>query len=140
MSTTTFSKDPQINVISKEEFEVRVEKVFNLLWKTLSKSFGPYGAPTLIYNYPYSHATKDGFTIMKNLSMNASETILDQAIADMAADICGRLNYTVGDGTTSAVIATNSIYQSYRKMKSNLHGRIRMIPRNVIRFYEDIKK
>lgn len=140
MSTTTFSKDPQINVISKEEFEVRVEKVFNLLWKTLSKSFGPYGAPTLIYNYPYSHATKDGFTIMKNLSMNASETILDQAIADMAADICGRLNYTVGDGTTSAVIATNSIYQSYRKMKSNLHGRIRMIPRNVIRFYEDIKE
>ena len=49
---------------------------------------------------------------MKNLSMNASESILDQAIADMAADICGRLNYSVGDGTTSAVIATNSIYKN----------------------------
>ena len=47
-----FKKDPAINVISKEEFEERSDKVFHLLWKTLSKSFGPYGAPTLIYNYP----------------------------------------------------------------------------------------
>ena len=91
-----FKKEPAINVISKEEFEERVEKVFHLLWKTLAKSFGPYGAPTLIYNYPWSHVTKDGYTIFKNLSMDASETKVDQAIADMAGDICGRLNYSVG--------------------------------------------
>ena len=65
-------KDPMINVISKEEFEERVQKVFHLLWETLSKSFGPYGAPTLIYKYPYSHVTKDGYTIMKNLSFVSS--------------------------------------------------------------------
>ena len=92
----SFKKEPAINVISKEEFEVRVGKVFHLLWKTLAKSFGPYGAPTLIYNYPWRHATKDGYTIMKNLSMDASETKVDQCIADMAGDICGRLNYSVG--------------------------------------------
>lgn len=91
-----FKKSPAINVISKEEFEKRVEEVFYLLWKTLSKSFGPYGAPTLIYNYPWSHVTKDGYTIMKSISMDASETKVDQAIADMAGDICGRLNYSVG--------------------------------------------
>ena len=27
-----FKKDPAINVISKEDFEDRVEKVFHLLW------------------------------------------------------------------------------------------------------------
>ena len=59
-----FKKEPAINVISKEDFEIRVEKVFNLLWKTLAKSFGPYGAPTLICNYPWRHMTKDGFTIV----------------------------------------------------------------------------
>ena len=37
-----FKKDPEINVISKEEFERRTTKVFHLLWQTLSKSFGPY--------------------------------------------------------------------------------------------------
>lgn len=134
-----FKKDPAINVISKEEFEERVQKVFHLLWKTLSKSFGPYGAPTLIYNYPWSHVTKDGYTIFKNLSMDASETLVDQAIADMAGDICGRLNYSVGDGTTTAIIATNSIYQNYLKKREELNRKF-VLPRDVIHKYEKIKE
>ena len=133
-----FKKDPAINVISKEEFEERIEKVFHLLWKHLSLSFGPYGAPTLITNYPWSHVTKDGYTIMKNLSMDASETLVDQVIADMAADICGRLNYSVGDGTTSAVIATNSIYQQYRSHKAELE-RMSLLPRDILKYYNEIK-
>lgn len=133
-----FKKDPSINVISKEDFEDRVEKVFHLLWKTLAKSFGPYGAPTLICNYPFRHMTKDGYTIMKNLSFDASETKVDQAISDMADDICGRLNYSVGDGTTSAIIATNSIYQNYRSKKSELNYRF-ILPRDIINKYEVIK-
>lgn len=137
-SGRSFKKDPAINVISKEEFEERVEKVFHLLWKHLAKSFGPYGAPTIIYNYPWSHVTKDGYTIFKNLSMNASETLVDQAIADMAGDICGRLNYSVGDGTTTAVIATNSIYQSYRAQREELKNKF-ILPRDVIHKYELIK-
>lgn len=134
-----FKKDPAVNVISKEEFEERVEKVFHLLWKTLAKSFGPYGAPTLIYNYPWSHVTKDGYTIFKNLSMDATETLVDQAIADMAGDICGRLNYSVGDGTTSAIIATNSIYQNYRSKRDELKNKF-ILPRDVIHKYEVIKE
>ena len=133
-----FKKEPRINVISKETYEERVSKVFKLLWSTLAKSFGPYGAPTLIYNYPYSHVTKDGFTIMKNISMDASEQLVDQAIANMASDICGRLNYSVGDGTTSAVIATNSIYQNYLKHKEELQKKF-IMPRDIIQIYNNIK-
>lgn len=133
-----FKKEPAINVISKEEFEKRIEKVFRLLWKTLSKSFGPYGAPTLIYKYPYRHITKDGYTIMKSLSMDASETLVDQAIADMASDICGRLNYSVGDGTTTAVIATNSIYQRYRAISNDLTNKF-ILPRDVMSKFNGIK-
>ena len=134
----TILGEPRINVISKEEYENRVEKVFHILWEVLAKSFGPYGAPTLICNYPWTHVTKDGYTIMKNLSMDTSKTLVDQQIADMASDICGRLNYSVGDGTTSAVIATNSIYQSYRLKKSILDG-LSILPRDVIKRYDDIK-
>ena len=133
-----FKKEPAINVISKEDFEIRVEKVFKLLWKTLAKSFGPYGAPTLICNYPYRHMTKDGYTIMKNVSFDASETKVDQAISDMAQEICGRLNYSVGDGTTSAIIATNSIYQKYRNNKDKLNDKF-ILPRDIINKYEVIK-
>lgn len=134
-----FKKDPRINVVTKEEFSYRVDKVFHLLWQTLSKSFGPYGAPTLIYNYPYSHATKDGYTIMKNLSLDASESKIDQAIADMAGDICGRLNYIVGDGTTSAIIATNSIYKNYRDNASYFTDN-HILPRDVMREFEALKE
>lgn len=133
-----FKKNPAINVISKEEFENRTKKVFHILWETLSKSFGPYGAPTLICNYPYQHVTKDGFTIMKNLSFDTSETLVDQTISDMAADICGRLNYTVGDGTTSAIIATNGIYQQYLKYKEEL-DRNMILPRDVIYKFNELK-
>lgn len=133
-----FKNEPRINVISKESYEARVEKVFRLLWSTLSKSFGPYGAPTLIYNYPYSHVTKDGFTIMKNLSMDASEQLVDQAIANMASDVCGRLNYAVGDGTTSAVIATYSIYNNYLKYKKELDANM-VMPRDIIYSIKSLK-
>lgn len=133
-----FKKNPAINVISKEEFENRTKKVFHILWETLSKSFGPYGAPTLICNYPYQHVTKDGFTIMKNLSFDTSETLVDQTISDMAADICGRLNYTVGDGTTSAIIATNGIYQEYIKHKEELDKNM-ILPRDVIYKFNELK-
>lgn len=133
-----FKKDPAINVISKEDFEDRVDKVFYLLWKTLSLSFGPYGAPSIISNYPYSHVTKDGYTIQKNLSMDASETKLDQAIALMADEICGRLNYSVGDGTTTAIIATYSIYKAYRQLEDALRKEF-ILPRDIIKCYNEFK-
>ena len=133
-----FTKDPAINVISKEDFEERVEAVFNLVWKTLSRSFGPYGAPTIILDYPYSHVTKDGYTIMKNLMMDTSTTLIDQSIFNMASDICGRLNYAVGDGTTTAVIATNGIYQRYRLNKGSMKDHF-ILPRDISRKYTNIK-
>ena len=135
---TIFKKPPRVNVIEKDEYEDRVQQVFHLLYETLARSFGPYGAPTLIYNYPYSHVTKDGFTIMKNLSMDASDQLVDQAIANMASDICGRLNYSVGDGTTTAVIATNSIYQNYVKRREELTN-MHVLPRDILQVFNILK-
>ena len=133
-----FKKEPRLNVISKEAMEERIQKVFFLLWQTLSKSFGPYGAPTMIMNYPYQHVTKDGFTIMKNLSMDASEQFVDQSIANMASDICGRLNYAVGDGTTTAVVATNSIFQNYLAKKHEFESKM-ILPRDILNMLGEIK-
>ena len=133
-----FADPPRVNVISKEAYEKRVSEVFELLYQTLARSFGPYGAPTIIYNYPFSHVTKDGFTIMKNLSMDASKQLVDQSIANAVSDICGRLNYQVGDGTTSAVVATNSIYKNYINDKSKF-DKHRLMPRDIISAFEDVK-
>lgn len=130
---------PKVNIISKEAFEKRTQEVFGLICESLARSFGPYGAPTIIYNYPYSHVTKDGYTIMKNLSMDTSRSLLDEAIKNMIEDICGRLNYTVGDGTTSAVVATDSIYQSYLKFREQLKE-LKVLPRDIIRSFRTIQE
>lgn len=104
-------KSPAYNVLSQEEFQERARIVFGILDDILGKSFGAFGAPTIISNFPYSHITKDGFTIARNINFDfvAGEPV-DRVIAGMAVDICARLNYAVGDGTTSAIIATNQIY------------------------------
>lgn len=106
-------KKPAYNVLSQVEFRERAKDVFEILDDILGKSFGAFGAPAIIANYPYTHITKDGFTIARNINFDfvAGEPV-DRIIAGMAVDICGRLNYAVGDGTTSAIIATNQIYKA----------------------------
>ena len=51
------SGEPRANVISKEDFEDRVDRVFHKLWEDLSKSFGPGGAGTFISIYQMFYST-----------------------------------------------------------------------------------
>lgn len=102
-------REPIVNTLNENQFQNRVRKVFKCIAETIGKSLGPGGKTTFISNYPYIHPTKDGYTIMKNLSFQSQ---LDQIISDMADTVCSRLNYTVGDGTTSAIMATNAVYDS----------------------------
>lgn len=131
-------REPHDNVISKEEFEIRVGKVFDKLWSRLSKSFGPGGAGTFASIYPKYYNSKDGFTIMKNIGF---DTKLDQFICDMCMDICSRLNFTVGDGTTSAVIATKSTYESYRNISNsdNEFFNFGILPRDILSKFNVLK-
>lgn len=130
-----FDGDPSINVIDKDRFSARVEKVFNILYQSLVKSFGPGGAGTFVSVYPKYYNTKDGFTIMKNIAFDKK---LDQVICDMVMDICSRLNFTVGDGTTTAVIATNAMYNSYLRRKNEFE-KMNILPRDIMKRLEEIK-
>lgn len=129
---------PQMNVISKEEFEKHVTDVLETLWEILSKSYGPYGSNTIIFKYPFSHITKDGFTIANSLSANVAKTYINQAITTMAVDICGRMNVAVGDGTTSAIVCTNSLYQNYIKYR-DVFEKYNFVPRDILRQFDRVK-
>lgn len=131
-----FDSTPGINVVSKEVFENRAKTVFKLLLDTISKSFGPGGSGAFISVYPAYYNTKDGFTIMKNIAFDKK---VDQIIADMVSSICDRLNFTVGDGTSTAVIATNMIYESYLKNKDSFKQK-GILPRDILNKMEIIKQ
>lgn len=129
---------PFINVLTKEKFDERVETIFQMVGETLARSYGPYGATTIISQYPYYHITKDGFTIQKNIAFDKTRSFVDQIICGLITDICGRLNYSVGDGTTTATVATNSIFQAYRDLYDEIKEN-RFLPRDVIHKFEEIK-
>ena len=108
---------PAFNMLSQKEFQERAKMILAIMDDVLGKSFGAYGAPTIISQFPYTYVTKDGYRIGSNLQFeftNGEE--VDRIIYGMVMDICARLNYTVGDGTTTAVIATNQIYQELIKI------------------------
>ena len=103
---------PAFNMLSQKEFQERAKMILAIMDDVLGKSFGAYGAPTIISQFPYTYVTKDGYRIGSNLQFEfANGEEVDRIIYGMVMDICARLNYTVGDGTTTAVIATNQIYQ-----------------------------
>lgn len=128
---TVTAQPPEINVIPKDVMDKRVSEVFEQISSTLQKSLGPLGAHAIISQPPSYHVTKDGFTIMKNIRYNSEFGYVDQVISGMIADICGRLNYAVGDGTTSAVVSANAVYQNFER-ESDTIKKLFLLPRNIV--------
>ena len=86
-----------------------------------------------ISSFPAYYNTKDGFNIMKNLAFDKP---LDRVICDMIMKICERLNFTVGDGTTTATIATKTIYDAYKEHQGELS---KYLPRDILRAMDVVK-
>ena len=124
-----FATEPCPNIIDKEKFNKRTQEVFKILYTKLKKSFGPGGAGTFISAGGNYYNTKDGFNIMKNITFDKH---LDIIISDMVMRNCSRLNFTVGDGTTTAVIATESIYDEYMNNKEKYEDNF-ILPRDIIK-------
>lgn len=131
------SKTPSVNVVSQEDFQKKARLIFQTLDTVVGRSLGAYGAPTIISDFPYSHATKDGFTIAKSVEFGFKDNDeIDRAISMFATDICARLNYAVGDGTTSAIIAVNQIYNvAMNDMELTKKYR----PRDILKAFAEVK-
>lgn len=130
--------DPCPNVIEADEMHNRVEVIFKQIGEILARSAGPCGAPAIISQYPYHHITKDGYTIRKNISYEKSDGFLDQVIADMCGNICDRLNFAVGDGTTAAILVTCSMYDMYMKNKAKFDT-VFLRPSDIIKCMNEMK-
>ena len=140
----TCTEAPALNVVEKNEFLTRVKTIFGTYNDILKKTLGAYGSPTIIANYPYKDVTKDGFTVCRNLEFDIGESCeLDKVIGGFIKDICGKLNYAVGDGTTSAIVATNKIFQELFPDPHSgncvvVNGK-RIRPKDFMEIYDSIK-
>lgn len=127
-----YANETQSNIIPKESFEELVREVFSTISDNLSKSLGPLGSTTTIIDGVYTSATKDGFTILKNLRFrNKYKTM----IYNLIKAPCVKMNNTVGDGTTTAIVLTNHMFNKYMEHRNQLSNLYRL-PRTFTKIWD----
>lgn len=109
MSTLTYAS----NVVPAKELREVQSAVLENLADVLSNSFGPNGSTTCIKKENALPVyTKDGYNILKSIYYHG---IIEQSIKDDIEGITRYIVTTVGDGTTSAVLLSNYIFQELNK-------------------------
>jgi chaperonin GroEL (HSP60 family) len=137
VGTLVCDETPKVNIMTKSEFMQRACQVFGAYEEILRKTLGAYGSPTIISNYPYQHITKDGYTVCRNIEFDAREgSEVDKVIGGMVTGICSRLNYAVGDGTTSAIIATNQVFKAICNREREFKG---VRSRDIMKKFGEVK-
>lgn len=103
------SIDLKSNIINQDEFDEYVQATLKHITTALTKSLGPYGSTTIMEDqFMKDNITKDGFTILSNLKFDNPIAI---TVLGMIKDISGDLVRTVGDGSTSSVLAASKLYE-----------------------------
>lgn len=131
-------KEKIFKVLDKDEFEKRIVPVMKEAGSILAKSFGKYGSNTFIGSGVHAMATKDGYTIAKYLSARDELDKIDSMIYNMMRTPCDRINNIVGDGTTTAFISTESIYNSYIEVREELK-KLNFVPKDIIEVFIKIR-
>jgi chaperonin GroEL len=79
------------------------------LSKVLSSTLGPYGKTSIIEDHLLQHKfTKDGYTVLKSLYETEE---IERVILQLVKNVSYNLVRKVGDGSTSAVVASNFLYK-----------------------------
>lgn len=99
------------NIVSQEEYVDRAKKTLNIISDALAHSLGYYGTTTIIEdNIKGNIITKDGYTILKALAFGIDDTLSNTLLRSIK-DISHSLVVEVGDGSTSAVVTSQSLFE-----------------------------
>ena len=92
-------------VVSKNKIRATME----ILAKALSSTLGPDGSTTLIQDRDHLHlATKDGLDVISHMYFRDE---IAETVRDLVYNISKNQVLSVGDGSTSAIIVANALYQ-----------------------------
>lgn len=130
------------NVISKDEFERRIKRVFEQVAAVLSNTLGPYGSTTMLEMTGDFKFTKDGYSVLKRL---VYDNMMEDSLGSMLLNTSQRIVRKVGDGSTTAVLTAKEVYEALHQVsKENRQYRPRVIQKKIVdlsnRMAEEIKK
>jgi len=129
-----YSNRTNSNIIPKDSFDDLVQEVFGIISTNIAKSLGPLGSSTVILDGMLTSTTKDGHAIFKSFRFHNR---YKNMIYNLIKAPCTRLNNTVGDGTTTAIVLTNYLFQYYQKMKYGLDCYYRL-PRTFVQTWDHL--
>lgn len=99
------------NVVKKECLRDIQKKTLQVLSNILAHSFGVMGSNSIIMkdNNPFPIYSKDGYTILQNVAFQNGT--IENTVKTDVEEIVRHIVKKVGDGTTSAVILSNYVFQ-----------------------------
>jgi len=107
------------NVVTEEEYRLRINLLFDDVSNTLSKTLGPYGATSVLDKVGDVMLSKDGWQVLKKLAyMDEIQNTLLGLIVKIAHQVVMR----VGDGSTTSVVGANQLLKQIDEIgkKTNL--------------------
>lgn len=99
------------NVVSGEAHRQAILTALSTVSQIVSRTMGPHGCNTLVRDAAGDHfATKDGYTVLQRLTFLQETATM---VLDHARSVSRALVRKVGDGSTSAVVMSDSLYRSF---------------------------
>lgn len=100
------------NVVNNEDFKERIRFVFDNVADALKNTLGPYGSTTIIERFGEMHVTKDGWQVLKKINF---DDMTNQNIMQLLFNISAQVVIKVGDGSTSSIMAANTVLNELEK-------------------------
>jgi chaperonin GroEL len=98
------------NVINDVVCKKLMGETLDYIAGAVGSTLGPYGKHAIVQDHNLQHfATKDGYSVLRKIFFKHP---FPRTILDLLKRISFRLVRSVGDGSTSAVVASNEIYKA----------------------------
>ena len=125
------------NIVTQNELRKIQLKTMERLAEVLMNTAGPFGSNTLVlHDNRYNEYTKDGYKVLSNIQYYDP---LEKSIKEELTEVTRYIVKTVGDGTTSAVLLSYSIFKELCNLQNKGYRPYELIT-TFKSAVEDIKK
>ena len=104
------------NIVDESISKNKIRATLQIIAKALSSTLGPDGATTILQDTERQHlVTKDGLDVISRMSFQDE---IAKTVLDLIRNISKEQVLAVGDGSTSAIIVANALYQEFTAEKN----------------------
>jgi chaperonin GroEL len=125
------------NTVEEKDAKSKIRVALAMTAKLLNGTLGPYGTTTIIEDAQGHHfATKDGYDLMNRIQFQDATC---RTVVDLVRQLAKDQVFTVGDGSTSAIIVANALYSELTDFGKN-DFLAQMAPKDITDILEDISE